>query len=229
MARGFPEMEKAVRKLAADAGCSLDELPVKNKCCGFGGHMRVANQNLYDAVVDDRVTADEAPYLVYCANCSETFALAGKEHVHILDLIFKMTEMTKEPSPCQMTKEPSPCHPLSLQQWRDNAAQTKALVMELYGSEPVEPSEKPWDLIRLDLPDALISDMDKRLILEDDLREAIYKAERNNDIFTQSNGLRQCRLIRDVVTTWVQYRINESNCYKVIDVWSHRMRYSDTE
>jgi len=224
MARDFPEMEAAVRKLAKDIGIELTELPERNICCGYGGHMRVANQGLFDTIVERRSSADEAPYLVYCANCAGTFAIEGKEHVHIMDLIFP-DEHSRDGSfnRHNLSKEPSLL--CSLQQWRDNAALTKTAVAEIYGDTLPPPPGKPWDSLNVETPSALNESMDRRLILADDVREAIYEAERSGEYFTLPDGeLRQCRLVRDLVTIWVQYTKNE-----VVDVWSHRMRYSDTE
>jgi len=237
--RYFPEMEKAVRKLAADLGAELTELPEKNHCCGFGGHMRVANPELYDTIVSNRIAAGEEPYLVYCANCAETFSLSGKRHAHILDFIFPVNDDIGRRGPG------------SLQTWRDNAVRTKAALAGLYGDKAEPPAEKPWEALRVDIPALLAADMDRRLIPADDVREAIYKAELAGEVFLRSGGapngcvLHQCRLIRDVVTTWVQYTVTDqvsgpddsapdaaqyrAKCYTIVDAWNHRMRYSDTE
>jgi len=217
MARGFPEMEKAVRKIAADLGVDTAELPEKNHCCGYGGHMRVANQDLYDTIVERRSTADEAPYLVYCANCAGTFAIEGKEHVHILDLVFPADEPQAN----------------SLQKWRENALVIKEALAELYGEKVSPPVENPWDTLVLDIQASLAAEMDKRLILTDDVREAVYKAELSGEIFVRAEGapggkeLCQCRIVRDVVTIWIQYMRN-GNEYVILDVWSHRMQCSDS-
>ena len=42
-ARDDHGMESGVRTLAAKAGVALEELAEPNRCCGYGGHMRVAN------------------------------------------------------------------------------------------------------------------------------------------------------------------------------------------
>jgi len=224
MARDFPEMEAAVRDLAKDMGIELTELPEKNHCCGYGGHMRVANQDLFDTIVERRSSADEAPYLVYCANCAGTFAIEGKEHVHILDLIFP-DEHSRDGSFNRQSLSKEPSLLCSLQQLRDNATLTKTAVAEIYGDTIPPPPEKPWDALKVEIPSALAEGMDKRLILADDIREAIYEADRSGEYFILPDGeLRQCQLERDAVTIWVQYTKNE-----VVDVWSHRMRYSDTE
>ena len=223
-ARDFPEMEHAVRKLAAAKGMTFAELPEKNHCCGFGGHMRTANPELFDTITDHRSLAEGIPYLVYCANCAGTFALAGKEHAHILDLLFTTNDAAK------------PGH--GLQQQRDNAVRAKAALTELYEGGSFEPAARPWDTLRVNLPASLDVGMNMRLILTDDVKEAIYRAERAGEVFVMTGGapnggeLRQCCLVREVVTTWVQYIKRDegetANNYTVMDVWNHRMRFSDT-
>jgi len=94
VSHGFPEMQASVRVLAEGAGAVTRELPPlsddavwpNNRCCGFGGHMRTANPALYEAIAERRASAADAPYLVYCANCAEAFALQGKACVHVLEL-----------------------------------------------------------------------------------------------------------------------------------------------
>jgi len=235
VAGGFPDMEQAVRKLASSLGIDLSELKERNQCCGYGGHMRVANPELYETIVEKRSAADEAPYLVYCANCAGAFSLSGKDHVHILDLVFPPEHEGRAPFPQG-----------SLQQWRDNSARAKSAIAGLYGDTAM-PTEKPWDAFQIEIPAPLALDMDKRLILEDDVREAVYKAESSGEIFAKENPgpvggeLRLCRIARGVVTIWAQYRAESPACaedasagpvaasYTVIDVWSHRMSFSAAE
>ena len=226
VAREFPDMEKAVRELAVDGGLTLTELPGRNHCCGFGGHMRTANQELFDKIVEHRVSADETPYLVYCANCAETFDLTGKAHTHILDLMLSAGDVAQ--------------YREGLQKKRDNAIRTKAALMEFYENVSFESAPKLWDNLRLNFPDSVIADMNLRLIVADDVKEAIYEAERAGEVFVLQGGasdggeLRQCCLIREIVTTWVQYvkhgngETAENYDYTIVDVWNHRMRFSDT-
>jgi len=230
MARNYPDMENAVRKLAADGDITLTELPDKNRCCGFGGHMRTANPGLFDTIVDRRTSADEAPYLVYCANCAGTFALADKVHAHVLDLVFQNNDANDA---AETGKTP--------QKQRDNAIRAKAALIELYEGGSFEQAARPWDAPRVKFPDSLAADMGLRLILEDDVREAIYEAERAGEVFILPGGapgggeLRQCRIFREVVTIWVQYIKHDAGKtaadydYTIVDVWNHRMRISDTD
>ncbi len=84
-------MESGVRKLAERAGVSIEELKERNRCCGYGGHMRVANPDLYEEITKHRAEASEKPYIVYCANCREVFASRDKECSHVLDVVFGLS------------------------------------------------------------------------------------------------------------------------------------------
>ena len=224
MARSFPDMKKAVRKLAVDRGAAVTELPDENQCCGFGGHMRTANPELFNSIVDRRSSVDKAPYLVYCANCVGTFVLAGKTSVHILDIVFPETDGAVK-------------HNTGLQQQRGNAVRAKAALIMLYKDGEFKPPARPWDALTVNLHTALLTtNMDLRLILTDDVKEAIYEAERSDEVFISPDGapdggeLRQCCLIRDVVTIWAQYtKRNDKGTaeYTIVDAWNHRMRFFD--
>ena len=200
MARGFPEMEASVRKLAEDAGASLVELSERNRCCGYGGHMRTANQELYDTIVSNRSSSDEAPFLVYCANCAETFAATGKAHVHILDIVFPKQGHRDHPSgsDCSDGMLHERDHsgldhppdglvsfgaPGALQRQRANALMTKVMLSDLYEGKPFVPTTPPWASLRVDIPLSLSAVMDRQLILPGDIKEAIYEAERSGEVF----------------------------------------------
>ena len=122
-----------------------------------------------------------------------------------------------------------------MQQRRANAFLVKSALTELYEGKPAIPVAKPWDELCVEIPASLAADMDKRLILADDLREAVCEAESTGEVFVLAGGapdggeLRQCRLVRDVVTTWVQYIKHGKDRFAVIDAWNHRMRFSDKD
>jgi hypothetical protein len=81
-------MQSGVRALAKRGGITLEELAERNHCCGHGGHIRIANPDLYEEITRNRAEASEKPYIVYCANCKEIFVSRNKECAHILDVVF---------------------------------------------------------------------------------------------------------------------------------------------
>jgi Fe-S oxidoreductase len=234
---GFPEMRAAVRALARNAGAQLSELSEEGRCCGFGGHMRTANPELFDLILDRRASENDAPYLVYCANCADSFELAGKESRHILDLLFGHGEQRPECLPGGPTAAEGAIpatfgrgeqRPGSLQDRRDNALSAKQRLVALYGMRTVPPEPKPWDEIAVNIPQEMFADLDKRLIMTDDIREAIWAAEATNEKFCLSgDDVFQCSLEKPVVIYWVRYRKVPGNpcSFDIMEAYCHRMRF----
>jgi Fe-S oxidoreductase len=61
----------------------------KTRCCGFGGMVAAANPNAVSQIAMRRGYEFSTEHIVsYCAACRESIETAGKDSVHILDLIF---------------------------------------------------------------------------------------------------------------------------------------------
>jgi Fe-S oxidoreductase len=209
-ARDDTGMESAVRDLARRAGVVLSELPQKNRCCGHGGHIRVANPGLYEEVVEHRATAGEQPYLVYCANCRDVFAWRGKQCAHILDVALGL--------------EADPAVP-TLEQKRQNSLRVKRELAKRLSGADFEPTRRDWDEVRLIIPADIQREMEEKLIAAEDLREAIWKAELSRDVFVdETSGTRLASLVRPVITYWVAYRPAGPGAYEVVSAYYHRMR-----
>jgi Fe-S oxidoreductase len=203
-------MQAGVRKLAEKAGVGVEELKEKNRCCGYGGHMQVANPSLYDEIVMNRINANEKPYIVYCANCREVFTSKGKQCVHILDMVFGLNEEQKVPS---------------LQQKKNNSLEVKKILMKKYWDVDFKPGVHEWDGMKLIINDEIQESMEKKLISEADLKEAIWLAESSNDKFIDENGMYLCSLEKPVVTYWVQYKIISPGVYEIFSAYYHRMHF----
>jgi hypothetical protein len=76
-ARKDDGVHRAVRALAEKAGCAAGSVP-GGKCCGYGGHIRLANPELYAEITENRVSASEKPYIVYCAIAWRCSAPGGR-------------------------------------------------------------------------------------------------------------------------------------------------------
>lgn len=212
-ARNDHGMQSAVRKLAATAGIILEELKEPNRCCGYGGHMRLANPALYEAITQHRAEASAKPYIVYCANCREVFASRGKECRHILDLVFGLN--------------PGPRLP-SLQQKRDNSLRTKKALMKHHSGADFEPETHEWDELTLIIGEQLQESMDKKLISAADVKEAIWLAEKSgNKFYDESDGVCICSMVKQVITYWVQYKETAPKTYEVFKAYYHRMRFQE--
>lgn len=208
-ARDYPEMQAGVRKLAGQAGVVLEELAEHNRCCGYGGHMRVANPLLYAEITRNRAGASDKPYIVYCANCREVFAARGKPCVHILDMVFGLST---DPVPSLLEK-------------RNNSLEVKKEMMKKNRDLEFEPERHEWDALTLVIGDELRASMEKKLISAADLKEAIWLAEKSGEKFIdESDGMCLCSMSKPVITYWVQYRETAPQTYEIFSAYSHRMR-----
>ena len=214
-ARHDEAMEASVRQLARKAGVELEELDRRNRCCGYGGHIRVANPVLYDEITQHRAEASDKPYLVYCANCGEVFASRGKECAHVLDLAFGLPVDARVPS---------------LQEKRDNSLRVKKELMKQIVDAEFQPESHPWDEVTLVIGAELQENLDRKLIAAADLKEAIRLAEGAGEKFyDESAGTSLCSMIRPVITYWVEYRTIAPHTYEVVSAYTHRMRFQEEE
>jgi hypothetical protein len=214
-ARDQVEMETAVRDLARRAGAELEELADKNRCCGHGGHIRVANPGLYEEITSNRAEASDRPYIVYCANCREVFASRDKDCTHILDVVLGLDANAPVPT---------------LEVKRSNSLMVKKELMKHIQGADFEPERHEWDGLTLIIGDELQEQMEEKLISAADLKEAIWLAETSGDKFCdESAGLRLCSMTKPVITYWVEYREIAPETYEVLDAYYHRMRIEREE
>lgn len=206
-ARDDPDVRSAVRSLAIHSGIELEELEDKGHCCGYGGQMRIANRKLYDRITENRAGASSLPYIVYCANCREVFASRGKEVSHILDIVFDTPE------------RPVP----TIEQKRQNSIELKNYLSSRLLGVGFEAAKKDWSGVFLYISPEVQSVMDDSLISADDVRETIWKAERDNTGFEFSGRYLAC-LVTGMLTYWVEYT-PEGDGFKVLNVYSHRMKF----
>lgn len=90
--RDEKEIHESVRFILNEIGIKNKEFKFskdKTSCCGFGGMIGVTNSDISKAQMKKRASEAEGDYIVsYCQSCVEAMNVAGKESVHILDLIF---------------------------------------------------------------------------------------------------------------------------------------------
>jgi Fe-S oxidoreductase len=214
-ARDDKLMQSGVRKLAERAGVVLEELREANRCCGHGGHIRIANPALYEEIVQHRSEASDKPYIVYCANCKEVFTSQGKKCAHILDMVFGLNPGS------QM---------FSLQEKRNNSLKVKSELMKKITDLDFKPETHEWDELTLIISDELQRNMDKKLISAADIKEAIWIAENSGDQFyDEADGMCLCSMIKPVITYWVQYKETAPRTYEIFSAYYHRMRVNREE
>ncbi len=202
---------ESVAAIAKKAGCSIEKLDDGGKCCGYGGHMRLANPELYKEITDNRVRESELPYIVYCANCLEVFRSKGKECVHILDALF--------PS--------APASTPTLAQKKANSLRLKGELMQEIENKAFVPSSAPWDSLPLEISAEAQANMEDKLITESEMKELIYTVEAERDYFEDGSGLRSACLMKEVLTFWADYRQTEDGGYFLESAYCHRMHIGE--
>ena len=85
----------------------------------------------------------------------------------------------------------------------------------------------PWDALTLEFAPEARGNMEDKLITDRDAAEAIYCAERDGDYFVDDAGVRTACLVRDVLTYWVDYRVQGEGSYRVESAYCHRMRIDE--
>lgn len=210
-AAGRDAEKRAVRALAERCGVSVAGYDSDGQCCGFGGHMQLADPGLYDDITAARAADADAPYIVYCANCREVFAAQGKECAHILDLVFGL-ERGGVPT---------------LEEKRENSLALKKELSGVYGFAHEDGTKRPWDGLRLTIPGEVQDRMERGLITAGDVREAVWRAEQAGEGFVGEDGQILCSLDGGAVVYWVRYRREADSggaCFAVSSVYAHRMR-----
>lgn len=224
--RHEPGMKAAVRRLAEGAGCSLEPMPFHDafeQCCSFGGQPGAANPEYVDFVVQKRISESDKPYITYCVNCRDVFLDAGKEAVHILDLIFGTGK--------------GPDRLATVSERRENRIRLKQKLLKKYWNLDMEESRKE-EKIAVKIPEALAEKLSRSRILEEDVIGALDFCERTGrrvyhpDRETFS-GYKEI----GYTTYWVEYRLAEPGApapggdagadlpsYELVNAYAHRIK-----
>ncbi len=207
------EVQRAVRSLAAGLGATVHELSgaVLTTCCGFGGLVSFANPEVADKIVNRRIGESADDYLTYCAMCRDNFARHGKRSVHLLDLAFPA------PDGADPAARPDP----GFSRRRDNRGRLKArLLRELWGEEMDEPMPE----IDLILPEDVRADMERKLILAEDVASAIARAETTGRKLKNNATGRSIAAHRTgEFTCWAEYEATPAG-FVVHRAYGHRMQ-----
>ena len=201
------ETQAAVRQLAKQCGCELEELPYHHEttpCCGFGGLTQYADKQVAKEMVQQRITQSPLAYLTYCINCRDRFAAEGKETLHFLELVYGRRQQSVP----------------GISDRRYNRLKLRQeLLHDLWGEEAESMEEEP----KLFFDNGLPAVLEERLILQSDLQAVLRHAEAEQNILedTASGWLyTSCRLGN--VTFWVVYS-ERSDGYQIHNAYSHRM------
>ncbi|HWR39502.1 MAG TPA: FAD-dependent oxidoreductase [Patescibacteria group bacterium] len=206
------DLQDGVRQVAADLGYKLEELAAsreRTECCGYGGLMYNTNRGLADRLAQRRNDESSRDYLTYCMMCRDRLARQGKRAVHLLDLLIGAAYETAAQRAMPGYSER-----------RQNRRQLKRDLLEnVWGEKkPAVPG------LLLELPPAVREMMEERLILEEDVRRTLAWAEKNGGCLRDRvSGCSVAYLCSRQVTYWVWYTVDESKCYHIQKVYSHRI------
>jgi NADPH-dependent glutamate synthase beta subunit-like oxidoreductase len=216
-ARYAASVQQAVRRLAADLGVSVEELPLSGEtteCCGFGGLMQNAHPEVAELSRRHRAALSRSPYLAYCGMCRDNLKAAGKPTVHLLDLIF----------PPKGRSNPADRPRPGWSQRQENRARLKErFLTELWKESP--PEMAAYEKIRLQMAPEVAELLEHRRILVSDIQKVICHAETSGEKFRhQASGHFKAAHMPYKATFWVEYaREEDADTYTIYNAYAHRM------
>lgn len=208
-ARNFPETQKNVRLLLERSGYKLVPLKYERetaKCCSWGGQISIANPPYTRWLVEKRVKDGELPYVVYCTNCRDIFADAGKPVLHILDLILGERNWNRRPP--------------TYSKRRRNRELVKAELMREWEGREMETE----NYVKLFMTAEVEEKLNKSKILEDDVRDVINFCEKTGrKLLDPGTGHSLGYAEIGHMTCWAEYSC-EGDGWRVHNAYSHRMK-----
>lgn len=208
-ARKYQASQQTVRNIAKQAGYSLIPLDFEGKtakCCSWGGQISIANPPYTELIVHKRITAGEFPYIVYCTNCRDIFAEAGKPVKHILDVLFTQEGWDRRP-------------PLFSER-RSNREYLKKELAKKFLNIKAEGD----CAVNIKMSSDMKLKLHKNKILEEDVRSVIEFCETSGrKIFDNTAGHFIGYTEIGHMTCWVEYT-KEDNGYYLHNAYSHRMK-----
>jgi Fe-S oxidoreductase len=207
--RHRPESQDNIRKILTDAGYALCPLPYEGsdaQCCSWGGQIAPAAPNYSKWLVKNRIDEGDEPYVVYCSNCRDIFADAGKPVRHILDVIFNLRGWGDAPP--------------TVSERRRNRERLKGeLLREYWRETAVEADDMPKLTMSLEIRGKL----DRARLLEEDILATIESCETNGRIIKDPLTLHRFGYsVIGNLTHWVEY-LPSNDGYELINAYSHRM------
>lgn len=206
--RDEPQIRELLRRAAEATGAGVRPYPEEEECCGYGGLQACANQDLADetaARIVERV--GEETLLVGCAMCRDRFASVGARVVHVLDLIFPEGRGADSLPP-------------RLSERRENRERLRRELLRTVWGEESEGEEGA--AMELRFAPGIRERLDKRRILDEDLRRVVRNAEATGRRMVSPEGRSLACLRPRNVTTWVEYTL-EGEAVRIHNAWTHRM------
>jgi len=213
--RPYPDIQKAVRGLLGQLKITAEDFPLgrdSTECCGFGGLMQNANPDLAREVAVRRSQSSSRDYLTYCAMCRESLAAVGKRAVHLLDLIF----------PEDMKSDPAARPRTGWSERLENRERLCTTLLRTFWGEEIK-NMPPYESIKLVVAPDVREILEKRRILDEDLKQVIHGAQSSGDslVHPRTGRVKACSRPYQA-TIWVEYSETPEG-FLIHNAYSHRM------
>lgn len=232
-------LRTAVRNLLQQRSIAVTEPELTGEhteCCGFGGLSESANPSLGAKIRSGRAArlaaASSADTVTYCAMCRDMLATSGTRILHMLDLLLPPDTSRNVDMECcgahraDHTPYTGPAPTYS--ERRENRIRLRErLSTQLWNEANTPPA--PHSSVRVAYTAEASSAMQKRRILDSDVRKVLRHMEQHNAWLENvtdsgSKGRRLAVFRPTIVTYWVELTLQDDGSYLVHNTWSHRMR-----
>lgn len=212
--RDDPVLADVIRGLAVSPGTQIEEAADGGTpCCGYGGLQHCANPDLADATTRRIAEGVDADFIVACAMCRDRFASVGKRAAHLLDFLF----------PAQDGDDPAGRPAPRWSERRENRERLRAeLLRELQGEAPDDKNGENT-MISLEMTPDLRAKLNRRRILDEELRAVVRHAETTGRKMLSPEGVSTACLKLGNVTVWTEYVMKDADSVLVRNAWTHRM------
>ncbi|HTX73818.1 MAG TPA: FAD-dependent oxidoreductase [Rectinemataceae bacterium] len=209
-ARADEETRSAVRNLARRSGARLVALAAQEeefRCCGYGGQVALAHPGYARYVTRSRISGTERPFVTYCSNCRDAFAAAGKEALHILDLIFGLNPAGRGA-------------PTWSERRRNRLELRRRALGEFWnGGSVMDKGEG-----KLTIAPDVARKLSDAYILEENVQAVIAHSESSGRrLRNPATGAYTAHLKIGEMTYWAEYRVDPAGPIILLRAWSHRM------
>ena len=204
-----------VRSIARQAGYQPQELAYRGataQCCSFGGQIDITNPPYKKWLVQERINASALPYLVYCSNCRDIFAAAGKRAIHVLELY----------EGCGRQEAPAS----GLEQRQLNRSLVKEEIIRMYFPEQEAAAPPTAGQPRLTLAPGLEQKLDQERIFIKDIAAVIQICQETCRRLRLPNGHYAGHAQLGYMTYWAEY-LPHNGGYTVFNAYAHRMSIAE--
>jgi Fe-S oxidoreductase len=203
-----------IRRILKNAEYCTKPLPYEGseaRCCSWGGQISAAAPNYSKWLVEQRINESEHPYVVYCANCRDIFASAGKPVKHILDIVFGIRDWVSD--------SPSP----TASQRRRNRIRLKRALLDEYWPDASGGKEEDVRMPKFQMSRAVREKLDREHLLEEDIEAVMESCEAGGRVVIDpETSHRYGYGVIGHLTHWVEY-VKSDEGIELINAYSHRM------